>query len=416
MCVNGVLVGFQVSLLGQEPQVLGVLEHVFTLVFLLEVFARLAACGWAWLCDAANLVDVLLILVTGVLPLWILQPAGVESEGMRMLQVLRILRLLKVVRVARTHRSLRTAYKLAAGLQYSGNTIFHTYVIIGTALYIFSVFSVYFIGRSEAFGEDPNAQELAAELFLTVPRSLMTIFQTMTLDSWSSVARPLMKHSGVVCALFTAVIMIMTLVLQNLITAIIVNGAISRLNEDHEMLAAEAREAMQEELQDLLELFEALDEDGDGVVSKAQYFAAVKGHEAFRNKLQVLQVPLDEAADLWELFDMGGVVDASNFAQTLRVLKGDAKGKDSFTAVQRLRRINGRVARLKERLLQYQRRALELRSQAEVVGRDLAVALLEVKQFAVYAGSCLPVLPAPRPPAKLAALRSEIPKRPKLLE
>merc|ERR1719277_2617849 len=103
--------------------------------------------GWIWICKTSNVLDSGLIIVTGVLPLWILAPLNVEVLEMRALQVLRVVRLVRLVRMVRTVKAFRTFWKLIQGLMDGGMTLVWMYILMGAVLYTIAIFSVYWVAK-----------------------------------------------------------------------------------------------------------------------------------------------------------------------------------------------------------------------------------------------------------------------------
>lgn len=415
MCFNGVMVGVQVSRdLPEELFYMEALEHFFTAFFVAEVILRLLVCGWIWICSPGNFLDSLVIFVTGVLPMWILQPMGVGMADLRVVQTLRTLRLMRLIRIVRERRFFRTPFKLFQGLADSLHMIFHVYVVIGTATFIFAVYGVYFIGRSGCFQPGsplehtdeawPEARDLALKAFATVPRSTFTVFQVMTLDSWSLIARPLMKYTIGVPCLFAAVIMVNAIVLQNLITAVIVNNALQCAKQDEELIAMEKREAAERDLEDLRGIFWSLKAVGGGnFLSEEGFLSAARTDRRLRNKLQLLHVLPTEAYEVWELLtkDDERLVHVERFANVMRQLGSEAKSKDSFACAQHLRRLNRRMERLKRRLADHKKRVEALQLEADAASKDFGGFLREAHEFVRYVGVCIPGSPVSRGISKL---------------
>merc|ERR1719409_2162137 len=106
-----------------------------------------------------------------------------------------------------------------------------TYVMIGFVLYIFALAATSLIGRPMTESEE------AVLYFGTVPSSMFTLFQIMTLDSWTSVVRPIAALQPWTTWFFIFFISVTVFVLVNLITAVIVQNAFDCSNEDEADLA-----------------------------------------------------------------------------------------------------------------------------------------------------------------------------------
>merc|ERR550537_850049 len=97
---------------GKVPEywmdIIGICEHVFTFLFLVELLMRILIFGWKAFIPGIggegslfNFIDAQLVLITGVLITWILPIFGISGETVRILTVLRALRLVRLVRVIR---------------------------------------------------------------------------------------------------------------------------------------------------------------------------------------------------------------------------------------------------------------------------------------------------------------------------
>jgi voltage-gated sodium channel len=419
LLVNGLLIGVQASRSGddEEEPVFAIMEHIFTVVFTTELVLRLIADGWVWLIDKMNFFDFLLIVTTGILPMWILGPLGIKSNAMRMISVLRVLRLIKLIRMVRTVAFFRIFWTLIRGLLDSGRTLFWTYVMICSVLYVFSVFGVYLIGKDEAYKDDPVAQSIAHEHFGDVPKTFVTLFQVMTLDSWTAIARPLMVHSDIVAPYFIFFILIVVLALLNLITAVIINNAESSAQKDQEMKAREAREEANKEIDDLHDMFSELDTDGGGTLSRDEYDDALKHNIRIQQKFQILGISEEEQDEVFDILDTGnGEIGIEQFAAGLRDMQGDAKAKDSFTICKKVAHINKHLGNLSVRLKRQQESADELRAEINEAHRQMGGMIVEMRDVMQYLAICVPSDGMKRQAKDLEKLDTMLKKRKAQLE
>merc|ERR1719265_2489515 len=295
--------------------------------------------------------------------MWILRPAGVESSFIRRFQVIRILRLVRVVRAVRLMPQFKVLWTLIGGLLDSFNTLFWTFVMIVSVLWTFAIFGVYWIGRAEEFEGDPEAYML----FGDVVKTLLTLFQIVTLDSWTAVARPLMKKSGVIVPFFLIVIAVVTFVLMNLITAVIVEHAFNQAKEDEELVAHNLKMEQEAEIAELGEIFKEIDLDGSGFLDREEYEEAVMHNPRIKAKIQVLEMSQQELLDLWNLFaGVDGELAVEEFERGMRSIRGEARAKDTFTCVRRLHRVNKRMATLIETIA-------SLQAEADLVHQDMSL-------------------------------------------
>lgn len=391
MAINGLVIGIQTSANAGEDllldMLLDLLEHCFTFTFVVEITMRFMSSGWIWIWSTANFCDAMVLLCTGIIPVWILSPAGVESSGVRTAQVLRVLRLVRVIRLVRQLPFFRILWELIQGVLDCGRILLWTYVVVGSLLYVFAIFGTYLMSRNPTYEGDP----IAEKYFGDIGAAMVTCFQTLTLDSWHSIARPLMAKSWVACFFFVLLIMVTTLCLLNLITAVIVNNAFSRKMQDVELQAAIMKEQAIKEIEDLKEIFAEIDEDGSGSLSHEEYEQAVKHNERVGMKLQLLDVQPNEWDEIWTILDDGGNdVTVEQFCSVLRALQGEARAKDSFSVVQRVRRLELRIRMLRERTHRLRTYNVSIKGKVHLIRQDVFALLQEVRGFLENVGTCIP--------------------------
>ena len=152
---------------------------------------------------------------------------------MRFFQMLRILRMVRIARTLRFIPAFKEMWFLIRGMIESWKTLVWTMLIVFSMLYIFGTVAVVLIGRRPEFIHDDTVQDL----FGDVHSSIFTLFQIMTFDSWTRIARPIMRKEPWTLVFFLIFVAIGVFVLMNLITAVIVENAFSIAKEDEEEMA-----------------------------------------------------------------------------------------------------------------------------------------------------------------------------------
>lgn len=178
----------------------GVLEFIDAVclaVFTLEVMAKCYVWRFAFFRSGWNVFDFVIVAIS-------LVPAAGPLSVMRALRILRVLRLLSVVPEMR-----RVVNSLLMALPGMGS-------IAGVMVLIFYVSSVL---ATKLFGASHAA------LFGSIPASMYTLFQIMTLEGWSDgVVRPVMEVHPWAWLFFIPFILITTFAVLNLVIAVIVNS------------------------------------------------------------------------------------------------------------------------------------------------------------------------------------------------
>ena len=195
---NAVLLGLETS--SSAMQAAGPLIHALDMaclgIFVAELVLKLFARRLAFFRSGWNIFDFLIVSIS-------LVPA---AQGFSVLRALRILRLLRVISVAPTLR--RVVEGFVRALPGMGSV----FVLMGMLFYIGAVMATKLFGAAfpEWFGDLGN--------------SAYTLFQVMTLESWSmGIVRPVMESHPLAWAFFVPFIVIATFTILNLFIGIIVS-------------------------------------------------------------------------------------------------------------------------------------------------------------------------------------------------
>ena len=243
---NAVVLGMETSstLMERFGPALIAADRAMLAVFVVEIGLRIVAHRLAFFRDPWSVFD---FLVTAVA----LVPAAGPFSVLRALRVLRVLRLLTMV------PSMR---RVVGGLLSAIPGLASVVAIIGIIFYVSAVIA------TKLFAER------FPDWFGTLGESAYTLFQVMTLESWSmGIARPVMDAYPYAWIFFVAFILVSTFTMLNLFIAIIVNAMQSqqsqearhteqvvaaRIDDDTAALQREL-EALRVELREVKELLQA---------------------------------------------------------------------------------------------------------------------------------------------------------------
>ncbi len=196
---NAVILGMETSepLMARMGPLLLTLDTICLAIFVVEILLKLVAYGPRFFRDGWNIFDFAIVGIS-------LLPA---TEGLSVLRALRILRLLRVLSVTPSLR--RVVEGLMAALPGMGSV----FLLMGIIFYIGSVMATKLFGA--AF----------PDWFGTLGRSGYSLFQIMTLESWSmGIVRPVMNVYPHAWAFFVPFILITTFAVVNLVVGLIVNS------------------------------------------------------------------------------------------------------------------------------------------------------------------------------------------------
>jgi voltage-gated sodium channel len=244
--VNAIILGLETMprVMAATGGVLVVLDRIIVAVFAAEILAKLWVYRRRFFADPWNVFDFAVVAIS-------LAPASAAFSVLRALRVLRVLRLVSVIPSMR--KVVQALLKAIPGM---GSIV----ALLALLYYVFSVMA------TKLFGAD------FPDWFGSIGASAYSLFQIMTLESWSmGIVRPVMEVYPLAWAFFVPFILITSFAVLNLFIAIIVNAMQSQHDtENKEVLAEISKQshgdaqrmedeikAMHQELRQLRQLLEA---------------------------------------------------------------------------------------------------------------------------------------------------------------
>eukprot|EP00928_Gymnodinium_smaydae_P042220 TRINITY_DN28459_c0_g1_i1.p1 TRINITY_DN28459_c0_g1~~TRINITY_DN28459_c0_g1_i1.p1 ORF type:complete len:624 (-),score=128.42 TRINITY_DN28459_c0_g1_i1:49-1920(-) len=345
-------------LTGSAALAMDVGEYIFTFLFTIELLLRIRVYGlrsflpirlaYMW-----NFMDAVLVVLTGmifgvIMPIVAKYTSYTDSGFVRTFQVLRVMRLLRLLRVVRKVGLFHEAWLLLRGLTHSMRTLFWTCVVIVFITYTFAVFGLMSLSAElleiEKRTTDPAQLAELSELkehVCGLSNLMYTLVQVLTLDSFHAFMRPLKKLVPWSWMYFYAYIAVVVFVLMNLVTAIIVENAVTNSKHEEEEALKAKDNQRERELEAIQNLFYLMDADGDGELTWEEFRGAF-ADPTMNKKWRMLDFRPEECREVFELLDDGdGAIETEEFFNGLRRIKGQAQSKDVLKVtklVEKLRR------------------------------------------------------------------------------
>lgn len=202
--LNAVLIGLETSpaYMNTFGHVIDQIDVIILVIFIIEITLKVYAFGGNFFKSPWNIFDVAVVMVSVV-------PSAGSFTVLRALRVIRTLRLLtNVPKLKIIIESLIHAVPSMGWIVVLLLIIYYIFAVIGTNL----------------FGAE------FPEYFGSMSETMFTLFQIMTLESWSSgIARPILETNPYASVYFVIFILIATYTTLNIFIAIVVNT----MNELH---------------------------------------------------------------------------------------------------------------------------------------------------------------------------------------
>jgi voltage-gated sodium channel len=224
--INAITLGLETfpAVMDRAGAVVLTIDRVCLAIFVAELAARLYALGLRFFRSGWNVFDFVIVGIS-------LLPA---TGGFSVLRALRILRVLRVVSVTPSLR--RVVDGLGRALPGMGSV----FLLILLIYYIAAVIATKLFAAS------------FPEWFGSLGASAYSLFQIMTLESWSmGIVRPVMDIYPYAWAFFVPFILMTTFAVMNLIVGLIVNSMQEAANEDEREVAQAFEAKVLERLADI---------------------------------------------------------------------------------------------------------------------------------------------------------------------
>ncbi len=220
--VNAITLGLGTSdrIAANYGDFLATLDKVVLGIFIIEILLKFYAYRFKFFKSAWNIFD-LAIVTVGLLP---------TSEGLSALRGLRVIRAMRLLSAFPQMRAVVQA--LLDALPGMGAVV----IMLLIVYYVFGVMATILYG--DAFDE----------WFGTVGRSVYSLFQIMTLESWSmGIVRPVMKEFPQAWSFFVPFIIITAFSVLNLFIGLLVNTMQAAVEQDTEAEFEKLRSLVREE-------------------------------------------------------------------------------------------------------------------------------------------------------------------------
>jgi voltage-gated sodium channel len=229
--VNAIILGLETShdLMSEYGILLKAVDGLILKIFVLEIALRLYVYRSKFFTNPWSLFDLLIVAIA-------LIPASETFAALRALRVLRVLRLISAApEMRRVIEGLLKAIPGIASVATIMTLLFYVFAVIGTHLY------------SATF----------PQWFGSLGNTMYTLFQIMTLESWSmGIVRPVMVVHPMAWAFFVTYILVTTFTMLNLFIAVIVNAMSASADEHAEENAQESRMEMKDALSEDMQAME----------------------------------------------------------------------------------------------------------------------------------------------------------------
>lgn len=267
LIVTGVEVSLNIS--REETRVFEILEHVFLIIYILELCMRFFAEGRGALRIRLTLFDLVLVM-SGIICSWVIAPlfAGSADDVNDKVFLLRTFRLLRLIRALRLLAQFNTLWRLVQGLMNSLDILCSTLVLLCLTLYVLAVVGLEIIGNDAMLTEHELTGPIVEKHFQTLSSCMLTLIRFVTLDDLAELFAPMIRLQPILVVYYICGLLVVSIALMNLVTAVLVEKAIQTARMDSQAERT-MRQAQLRNLMPLIrELFQRWDEEQTGGITK----------------------------------------------------------------------------------------------------------------------------------------------------
>eukprot|EP00746_Dinoflagellata_sp_MGD_P121841 gnl/MRDRNA2_/MRDRNA2_56898_c0_seq1.p1 gnl/MRDRNA2_/MRDRNA2_56898_c0~~gnl/MRDRNA2_/MRDRNA2_56898_c0_seq1.p1 ORF type:complete len:483 (+),score=90.16 gnl/MRDRNA2_/MRDRNA2_56898_c0_seq1:150-1598(+) len=321
-----------------------VVEDAFLVFFVAELSLRIFVYGADFFCDVRewrwNMFDFSIVLL-GVVEYFVRVFDIKHAKVAKLVTILRTLRVLRILRLLRVIKVFRALYGISVALFTSLKSVFWISLMFSIVIVVSAIFTTTLIGKEAQAYSDPELVELH---FGTVPASMTTLFQFVTLDDWSSVSRVIVATYPIMEIFFCGYIFLTSFTMLSVMTGMI-TGQTQRIMDEHDERSDKKFMIF---LQRVGRIFNHWDTNGNGTIS-CDEFLDLFHEKKVHSLLYVHGIDIDdEFEDGEELFscmdhESNGEITLSEFRDGLQRMRGIGKAKDFF-------RMQSMISRVEEKL------------------------------------------------------------------
>lgn len=274
-----------------------VMEHIFTVVFTVEMCAGLCFSGAAYFLSSWNIMDFVLVWLA-IADNWLFPATGIDVE-VGVFMVLRMLRVLRIVRLLRAAAGLRI---LVEGMFTSMASLGWILILLIVNTYLFGIICCHVL-LPDLYVDMPDFDFIV--YFGDVGSAMLTMFNVCILAEWQEVIRPVWaKQPLVVFCVFLPYLMLCTFGVLNLIIGVIAEQTMAAGQGAKD---AEMHRRLRDKMKAIMKMTDEMFDTGMERMTKHDFEKAAIRHPDFVDLIRKCDFPRGFAVEsLHLIFDESG--------------------------------------------------------------------------------------------------------------
>jgi len=330
--------------LDEAPFIFFVFGLIFCALFTVELGLRWAAIGPINFLNCRseeiwwNVLDVIVVgssCIEVIMDI-VARATGTEKsdalQNVSVLRVLRVVRIVRVVRVIRVMRFFRELRMMIFSILGCVKNLCWVMVVLGMTFYMFGVAftsaTIDYLSTVAMWQDDAHGDLIAS--FGTIDKSILSLFMSMTGgNDWSAYYVPLIVLPVYYRFFFLIFIAFALFAVVNIVTGVFVESALQANLKDRDIVVHEELENKKDYLQSMQDLFNEMDEEGNGTISLFEFEDKLKDERVIAY-FNVMKLDVSDARTLFQLldYDHSDEVGINEFLDGCYKLQGESRALD----------------------------------------------------------------------------------------
>eukprot|EP00929_Paragymnodinium_shiwhaense_P001130 TRINITY_DN101353_c0_g1_i1.p1 TRINITY_DN101353_c0_g1~~TRINITY_DN101353_c0_g1_i1.p1 ORF type:complete len:667 (-),score=142.37 TRINITY_DN101353_c0_g1_i1:290-2290(-) len=325
--------------------VFAVLEWVFGLIFLMELFLKIFCVRLDFFKTTSGWFDFVVVAV------WVATRFS-DAQNMTWLRVGRLVRLLRLVRLIRVLQELDVLFLLIGALRASIHVLVWSLIVLLLIMMCMALcFNLSFEPYITSDTVDHRSREVMYKYFGTFSRAFLSVFE-ITLGNWVVIVRVINEE---VSEFWAPILMIYRFVVgfavMAVITSVFLHETLKVAQADDDIMILQKERAIKRHIKKMQRLFHDADESGDGFLSLEEFTNAL-GDRRIQMWLAAMDLEIRDVHSAFKLvdMDMDGRITAEELVRGVAKLKGNARSLDMLAMLDKLGAVEKRLEQLGDNL------------------------------------------------------------------
>jgi len=269
---------------------------------------------------------------------------------------LRTARLLRLARSARVLKMFPELALMVLGMVQTMKIVFCGIIMLSGFLTVVGILSVHILHpvneRVASKGLYDGCERCPRAFKSTFNSALTFTQQIVTGDSWGTISIPVIEEEPATFIFIALVFVCIGMMMLNIILSMVVDASMKAATDDSKRILKEKQAESVVHARRMREICEQLDTDGSGRLNKEELISGFADHDEFQDLLRMMDIDLEDIDEVFCALDSdnSGDIDYAEFITQMHKMKAHDTKTTEFIVKRHVSDIKGRLARLEHEL------------------------------------------------------------------